>query len=168
MNTYPKLQQLKDWKKNDDILTICLGVDIGGSGLRIRLSNALDSTNYVDLDHMRAKSTNDVHQILRLVATEIEGVASKFVCVGAALAVAGPISQGRVVLTNWPGDASDRTIVVDELPQSLCPKECTILSNDLEAGAYGVVAASLRGSVDNVFEQMWAEVGPRRPIVSDH
>jgi glucokinase len=173
MNTDPKLQQLKDWKKNDDdILRICLGVDIGGSGLRIRLSNALDSNNddyrYVDLDHMRAKSTNDVHQILTSVATELEGVVSNFVCVGAALAVAGPISDGRVVLTNWPGDPSDRTIVVEELPQILCPKECTVLLNDLEAGAYGVVAASLRGSVDNVFEQMWTEVGPSGPIVSDH
>jgi hypothetical protein len=66
-----QLQQLKEWKKKDDMLTICLGVDIGGSGLRIRLSNALDSTNSVDLDHMRAKSTNDVHQIFTSLANEI-------------------------------------------------------------------------------------------------
>jgi glucokinase len=162
-----QLQQLKEWRKEDDILTICLGVDIGGSGLRIRLSNALDSTICVDLDHMRAKSTNDVHQILTSLANEIETQISRFVCVGAALAVAGPIAHGRVVLTNWPGDAADRTIIVNELPQALCPKECTVLLNDLEAGAYGVVAASLQGSLGNVFEQMWVDVAPRGPIVSD-
>jgi glucokinase len=169
MDTYHKLQQLNNWKKNDDeMLTICLGVDIGGSGLRIRLSNALDSTNFVDLDHMKAKSTNDVHQILISLTNEIENRISKFVCVGAALAVAGPISHGRVVLTNWPGDAADRTIDVHELPQSLCPRDCTVLLNDLEAGAYGVVAASLGGSLGQVFEQMFTDVAPRGPIVSDH
>jgi glucokinase len=84
------------------------------------------------------------------------------------LAVAGPIVHGRVVLTNWRGDVADRTIVVSELPQRLRPKDCTVLLNDLEAGAYGVLAASLQGSIGNVFEQMWPDVATRGPIVSDH
>jgi glucokinase len=166
MATSPRLQQLTDWKTNDGTLTICLGVDIGGSGLRVRISNALDS-ECIDLEHIRAKSTWDVHDILTSLAAELDTVVSRFVCVGAALAVAGPIAHGRVVLTNWPGDACDRTIVVSELPQRLCPKDCTILLNDLEAGAYGVLAASLQGSLGSVFDQMWADVAPRGPIVSD-
>jgi glucokinase len=161
-----QLEPMKTWTKQD-VLKICLGVDIGGSGLRIRVSNVLSDTEHVDLEHVRAKSTAEVIAILNELAAHIDSVCGDFLCLGAALAVAGPITDNRVILTNWPGDAYERTIVVSELPQRLCPSATTVLLNDLEAGAYGVLAASEQNILDTVFEQQFSNVAPRGRIVSD-
>ena len=32
------LQPINDWQKNEDHLELCIAVDIGGSGLRLRIS----------------------------------------------------------------------------------------------------------------------------------
>jgi glucokinase len=161
-----QLTPLKTWTKHD-VLKVCLGVDIGGSGLRIRVSNVLSDLEIVDLDHVRAKSTADVIAILNELTTHIDAVSPGFICAGAALAVAGPITGNRVVLTNWPGEVSERTIIISDLPQRVCPSATTVLLNDLEAGAYGVLAASEQNRLGAVFEQMWPDVAPPGPIVSD-
>jgi glucokinase len=157
---------IKSWEV-DGVARICTAIDIGGSGLRIQLSNARKPDQIVELGHVRAQSTNEAFEILTNLENAIEEVSAGYQCQGASLAVAGPISKGRVVLTNWPGDVCERTIIVDELPGRILPHHHTVLLNDLEAGAYGVIAADHLGILEDHFEQLWPEVAPKGSIVSD-
>ncbi|OHT05367.1 Glucokinase 1 [Tritrichomonas foetus] len=160
------LKPLASWAKEDRV-KICVGVDIGGSGLRIRLSNVTKPTEFIDLPHIRAQSTAEAVESFTNLETALTELVPDFECRGAALAVAGPIKNGVVVMTNWPGDAPVRTLSVDSLPQHLFPKERTVLLNDLEAGAYGVIAADEQKTLDSHFEQLWKNEVPAGPIVSN-
>jgi len=159
------LKPLTTWKKEENI-KICVGIDIGGSGFRTRLSNFHDSSEYVDLAHIRAQGTAEIIESFTSLQVALLEMFPDFQCMGAALAVAGPIKDGVVILTNWPGDPSIRTLRVTDLPDKLFPHEKTLLLNDLEAGAYGIVAGNERKILTQYFEQMWPQVAPRGEIVS--
>jgi glucokinase len=159
------LAPLQSWKKTD-VLLLCAGIDVGGSGLRIHLSNFVDASEFVDLPHVKAQSTADTLAIIADLTAAIDSVAPGFVTKGTALAVAGPISNGRVLLTNWSGDPSLRTIAVSELPPRLFPPNATSLLNDLEAGAYGVLSVGEKGGLDPLFTQLWTDRAPAGPILS--
>jgi glucokinase len=161
-----QLAPVSTWKR-DGPLKVCIGVDIGGSGLRVRVSHFHSPAEFVDLDHIKAASTADSVAVLNELTEKLDALSSGFVCMGAALAVAGPIAGTRVVMTNWPGDEAARTIELSELPQRIVPLAHSVLLNDLEAGAYGVLAASEQGGLEDVFEQLFADVGQKGPIVSD-
>lgn len=160
------LQPLNGWA-SDNQVKICVGVDIGGSGLRIRISNAGNSEQFVDIPHIRAQSTKDLVESLTNLQEALNELVPNFVSCGAALAVAGPIKNGTVILTNWPGEPEVRTLSLDNLPQKLFPKEKTAFLNDLEAGAYGVIAADELHILDKHFEQLWTNTAPKGPVVSD-
>lgn len=158
------LQPLNSWA---DKVKICVGVDIGGSGLRVRISNADKSEQFIDIPHIRAQSTKDLVESLTNLQDALNEIVPSYESCGAALAVAGPIKNGTVILTNWPGDADVRTLSLDHLPQKLFPKEKTAFLNDLEAGAYGVIAADEQKILDSHFVQLWQNVAPKGPIVSN-
>jgi glucokinase len=159
------LKPLESWKKEGN-LRVCVGIDIGGSGFRTRLSNALDATEFLDLAHIRAQGTAELIESFNSLQFALLDMYPDLQSVGAALAVAGPIKDGVVILTNWPGDASLRTLRVTDLPEKLFPHDKTLLLNDLEAGAYGIVAANDSKILPKYFEQMWPQVAPRGDIVS--
>lgn len=160
------LKPLTTWKKGDH-LEICIGIDIGGSGLRTRISNAQDIKEYVDLAHIRAQGTKECYEVFNNLNNALVEICPDYVCKGAALAVAGPINKGVVVLTNWPGDPEVRTVNIDDLNPRLFPKHHTMLLNDLEAGAYGIIAADDQKILPEYFEQLWPHASPKGPIVSD-
>lgn len=154
-------------RSSENTLKICAGVDIGGSGLRVCLSNIKDKNQYLDVPHVRAQSTVELVESLTNLQNGLNELFPNYECCGAALAVAGPIKKGTVVLTNWPGEATNRILSLDNLPQKLFPKERTVLLNDLEAGAYGVIAADELHILDEYFEQLWTNVVQKGPIVSN-
>lgn len=166
MFTASTLAPLASWEKEDHLL-ICLGVDVGGSGLRIRISNAINKDQFIDLAHIRAQSTEHTHEVFINLTNAINDVVPDFETKGAVLAVAGPISNGSVVLTNWPGEVSVRTLTISKLPQRICPQGRTLFLNDLEAGAYGIIAGDEQHILEQYFEQLWPQVAPQGPIVSD-
>jgi hypothetical protein len=45
---------IQGWRKEHDVIELCLAVDIDGSGLRIRVSNAVAAGEFVDLGHIKA------------------------------------------------------------------------------------------------------------------
>jgi glucokinase len=157
---------LQNWTKQD-VLKLCVAVDVGGSGLRIRLSNALVPTKVTDLGHVKAAGTAEAYSILGAIEQAIEAIAPGFESKGAAIAVAGPISNGQAIITNWPGDVSTRTVNVSDLPQRLFPEPSTVFLNDLEAGAYGVLAVGEKQGLDPLFVQLWTDVAPSGPILSN-
>jgi len=160
------LKPLSLWKTGG-ATQICLGCDVGGSGLRIRLSNFLNPSQHLDLSHIKAQSTEEALSALGDLSKVVERVVPGFQCKGSSIAVAGPISNNSVILTNWPGKASQRTLSLSMLPKTLFPQGKSLFLNDLEAGAYGVIAAEKEKLLESFFEQMWPHSAPKGPIVSD-
>ena len=160
------IEQVKGWKK-EGALKICLGIDIGGSGLRIRVSNQIDHSQFVDLPHIPAHSTADTLKILNELEAAIAKEAGDFSCSGAAFALAGPIKDGVCILTNWAGEPELRTIALDKLPPKLCPRGKTIFLNDLEAGAYGVIAGDEQGLCEGRFKQLFTDKAPKGKFIAD-
>ena len=160
------LQQLNAWKTQGKV-KICVGVDLGGSGIRTRISNAYNKDQFLDFPHMKAKSTKELINSLMNIQSSITKTVSTYESCGAAIAVAGPIKNDKVVITNWPGNPELRTFSLDNLPQKLFPKEKTLFMNDLEAGAYGIIAADDQKILDSNFIQLWQDKAPKGPIVSN-
>lgn len=70
---------------------------------------------------MKARSTKKLVESLTSIQNALKNTVSSFESTGAAIAVAGPIKKGQVVLTNWPGEPKVRTLSLDNLPQQLFP-----------------------------------------------
>ncbi|OHT04429.1 putative glucokinase 2 [Tritrichomonas foetus] len=162
-----QLNPIADWHKSGEHIELCIAIDIGGSGLRVRICNAINTKEFLDLGHVRAQGTQEAISVFNNLGETLKECIPSFVCKSAALAVAGPISNGRVVLTNWAGEPESRTLVADELPEIIFPRGKTLFLNDLEAGAYGIIAAQESGILEKHFEQMWTHKAPKGKIVSD-
>lgn len=160
------LQPLSSWKSGGK-LKICIGVDIGGSGFRTRISNANNKKQCVDISHIKAQSTKMLIESLTSIQNSINKTFHTFESRGAAFAIAGPIKDGKVILTNWPGKPEVRTLSLDDLPQRLFPKRKTSFLNDLEAGAYGIISANEQKILEPNFVQLWQKEAPKGPIVSN-
>ena len=160
------LKPIASWK-NGSIPQLCIGCDVGGSGLRIRLSNFHNPQQFLDLNHIKAQSTQEALNSLENLENILKKISPSFQCKGSSIAVAGPISNNSVILTNWPGKPSVRTLSLSMLPKTLFPVNKSLFLNDLEAGAYGVIAADKEKILDSHFEQLFANVAPTGPIVSD-
>lgn len=165
------IERVKDvslWRKSDDtVLKLIVGADIGGSGIRMRISDFADPKRYVDLGHCKAKSTKELLDIIEDLSSKMKDVIQKYETVGSAMAVAGPIKDGEVVMTNWTGDPSVRTLSLSQLPGDLFPPKKSVFLNDLEAGAYGIVAADKLGILNDNFKQLWEERAPKGSIIGE-
>ena len=160
------LRPIANWKNGGNV-QFCLGCDAGGSGLRIRLSSYLNKDEKIDLPHIKAQSTKDCVRVLDNLYDSIQKVAPGAKCRGAAYAVAGPISNNTVTFTNWPGKKSLRTVSLNQLPEGVAPRGHSLFFNDLEAGAYGVIAAEQQKILNPVFEQLFTDVAPKGKLISD-
>ncbi|KAH0791944.1 Glucokinase 1 [Histomonas meleagridis] len=161
------LSVLRKWTKYDH-LSICVGVDVGGSGIRVRISNALEiKSEYIDLKHIKVKTTAKAIEALTNIEKSLENLAPDFECKGATIAVAGPIKNGICIITNWEGTKEQRTIHSSCLPSRIFPKDRTFLINDLEAGAYGVIAADKQGILESKFELLFGEAKPGESIINN-
>ncbi|KAH0790291.1 Glucokinase 1 [Histomonas meleagridis] len=160
------LKTMLSWPKANKI-PICIGCDVGGSGIRVRISSFLDKSKILDLPHAKAQSTKDLLNIIEELRKSLD-TAIPFECKGASIAVAGPITNDTVVFTNWPGHPSERTLKLTHLPSEIFPPNRSAFLNDLEAGAYGVIAANEAKILEDHFEQMWPEKAPTGPLVSQN
>lgn len=158
--------ELKNWVV-DGVIHFVMGVDIGGSGLRVRLLNYKNQQQILDIPHIKAQSTEETITVLKTLSQSINEIVGKFESHGAAFALAGPIKDGACLLTNWPGNPEVRTIRISDLPEDICPHARTVFLNDLEAGAYGVLAADEQNITKDIFEQLWAYQAPKGPVVSN-
>ena len=161
------LRPVANWKSGG-VSAFCLGCDAGGSGLRFRLSNYYNPEQRLDLPHQKAKSTKDCLNILNTLNEAIQQVAPGAVCKGSAFAVAGPITNNTVTFTNWPGKPSLRTVSLSQFPRALAPTGKSLFFNDLEAGAYGVIAAEEQGILSPAFEQLFTDRAPQGKLISDN
>ena len=159
------LRPVANWK-NGGAPAFCLGCDAGGSGLRFRLSNYFNPEQRIDLPHQKAKSTKDCLNILNHLYDTIQSVAPGAECKGSAFAVAGPISNNTVTFTNWPGKPSLRTVSLSQFPKGVAPAGRSLFFNDLEAGAYGILAAEKSGILESSFDQLFLDKAPKGPLIS--
>lgn len=160
------LHQINTWKSSGKI-KICVSIDLGGSGLRGRISNANNDKQFIDIPHITAKSTKDLIDSLTNIQNSMCKTIKTFESCGAAIAVAGPISKGKAVLTNWTGSLNSRTLSKDHLPLILFPTNKTVFMNDLEAGAYGIISADEKKILKKNFVQLWPNESPKGPIISN-
>lgn len=162
---FHKLEELKAWKRSDDVVVLCAGIDIGGSGLRVRIANTVCPSEFVDLPYIPAHSTPETYGIIDALVDSLR-MNCNFTCASTVFAVAGPIKGGTCVVTNWPGPPELKTISVGRLPQSLCPRGKTLIINDLEAGAYGILAAAELSLLSGKFRQLFSSRAPRGEMIS--
>lgn len=167
MISMKKLAPVLNWRKNN-VIPLCLGCDVGGSGIRIRLSSIDDDMKFVNLDHIKASSSKQLINALQRLSKEIKSFSPNIKCYSASMAVAGPNKDNAVTMTNWHGTIEDRSFSLSDLPKDLFPRSKTIFLNDLEAGSYGIYAAFEKGIINEYFEQMWPDVSPKGPIVSNN
>lgn len=159
------LKSINNWPRQGKI-PICLGFDVGGSGIRARLSSYLDGSKTIDLPHSKVQCAKDLISSLANLEAMLKKSVNGFESKGASIALAGPINKDTVVLTNWPGSLKDRTLRMKDLPKAIFPEGKTLFLNDLEAGAYGIIAAKNINLLNNYFEQMWPSKAPKGPLVS--
>lgn len=156
---------IKNWKVNGRI-DACIGCDVGGSGFRIRIGNANNSSQFLDLPHVKAQTGADALLALNKIEKEVTLAIPDFASRAGTIAAAGPISGGSVVMTNWKGGIQERSLSLKDLPKKLFPSGKSTFLNDLEAGAYGIVAAHQASIIKPYFEPLWPGLAPEGPIVS--
>jgi glucokinase len=161
------LKPIAKWPSTGRI-PLCFGGDVGGSGIRIRLSSTIDRSLYLDLPHIKVRSAPGLAKVISEVGLSVHSVHPSAEFRGAALALAGPIRADQsVTLTNWPGSLPDRTIRLADLPSLVFPRAHSAFLNDLEAGTYGILSAHKQGILPSYFEQLWPDKAPRGPLVSE-
>ena len=113
-----------------------LAIDVGGTKTRARFGN-IDgggsrlNTNQSTLLHKKVSSVNE----LRNFITEITKQGKPRRC---AIGFGGPVVSGtEVQMSNWPDNPA---ITIGDLYDWGLPKGCTLMMNDMEAGAYGVIS----------------------------
>jgi len=153
------LAPIRGWKKNGQF-GFCIGADIGASGIRFQLSNPSNMEDIINHPHIKASSAQNVYQALENLESSLNRVVPGAKCFGSAFAIAGLRIGTDVCPNNWPGPDSARTIKTSLFTKSLYPPNRSILLNDLEAGAYGLVAASNNGKIGSYFQQLWGKKGP--------
>lgn len=157
------ISKMKSWRTGK-YLFYCLGADVGGSGIRFRISNFNDETQFVEHTHIGANCAADIYQAVDSLDHCIKVLHPNSYCRGSAFAIAGlRKSKNSVCLFNWPGPDSNRTIDVSKFPKTLYPDHHSILLNDLEAGAYGIISCSKQGLTNQYFEKLW---GPNKPLMA--
>ncbi|KAG5464060.1 hypothetical protein LSCM1_00240 [Leishmania martiniquensis] len=161
------LEQLAPTVKGDaswssgPIYVVC---DVGGTNARVGFAQAAQSGKYKGLHivYVRFKVTKkDVRQlgeffdeVLRHLKESLPDGGDSFLrrVASGAVSVPGPVTNGQLAgpFNNLKGIAR-----LADYPVELFPKGRSALLNDLEAGAYGVLALSNAGLLSDYFKVMW-------------
>ncbi|EAY18112.1 hypothetical protein TVAG_306340 [Trichomonas vaginalis G3] len=103
-------------------LNYFVAAHVGGAGIKMRFTDANDSTNFVDLPLLKAQDTVSLLGQVSRVSNEFDNRFNKSICCGAVVSIVGPVKDGETgVLTNWAGRPDARTISVQQLPVKLFP-----------------------------------------------
>lgn len=160
------LQPIANWPR-DSKIPICIACDIGGTGTNVRISSFYDESKFIDIPKFKAQRSSDLINGLHYISKQLRDLVPNSLCRGSALSVAGPISENTVVLPNWPGQYTHRTLALSELPTDLFPAKHSKFLNDTEATAYGVLAVNSKYQLDNYFEKLFPESSPAGGPVND-
>ena len=152
MNLSNFLQPMKSWK-TDSTIQFCLGADVGASGARFRFISFLDPTKFIELNKIPLSSASDFYGAIDTIASEIKDNFPEAICKGSAFAIAGLRSKDSVCLHNWMGH--DRTIYHSKINRFLNPVKHSLILNDLEAGAYGIVSSNKQGLCGPYFKKLF-------------
>jgi glucokinase len=131
-------------------------VDIGASNSRFGFAARGGSKVYIRFVKV---SVNSIVALIAAFKTFAEKIGES-VCkriVSATLNLPGPV-QGSVggPISNYLGSTSEeKTLHLSALPASLCPPHHTVMLNDLEACAYGVVATHHFKIFSKYFKSLW-------------
>ncbi|CAJ1036243.1 Glucokinase, putative [Leishmania lindenbergi] len=142
------------------IYVVC---DVGGTNARVGFSQASQhDRSGLHIIYVRFKVTkSDIRQLLEFFDEVLQHLKKNLPDHGAsflrrvasgAVSVPGPVTNGQLAgpFNNLKGIAR----LVD-YPVELFPKGRSALLNDLEAGAYGVLALSNAGILSDYFKVMW-------------
>lgn len=132
-------------------------VDVGASNTRLGLTKRGATTVNILFVKYSVKSIKSLIAVMHHFSTVIgDAVCSRIG--GAALNLPGPV-QGAVggPISNYEGSSpSEKVLLLKDLPTKLCPLHHTVMLNDLEACAYGVVAANrFPGVFGSLFQTLW-------------
>ncbi|OHS99123.1 putative glucokinase 2 [Tritrichomonas foetus] len=152
------LSKINSWKVGNN-LNFCLGADVGGSGIRFCLTNANDQNDKIEPGHIKVKSAQEFMNAFDNLHQAIQSVAKGAKCVGSSIACAGLRKEDTVQVMNWNGPAENQTIRISKINQNLFPKSHSLVLNDLEAGAYGVIALGESGKANEYFQKLWGPKG---------
>lgn len=143
-------------------------VDIGASNTRLGLTLRGGSAVYIPFVKFSVQSIAELLGCMQRFSVAVGSDVCRRI-VAAALNLPGPV-QGAVggPIANYNGATpSDKLLHLHALPQELCPLHHTIMLNDLEAGAYGVVAANHFKIFSNYFSPMWVGTAANSSTVSE-
>lgn len=147
------LTSLKDWKCGGQ-LRYCMGVDVGGSGLRVRLSNLANPGEFIDHPHVKVNTAPSFYKCFEELNDHVQSAVPGAECAGSSFAIAGLRKGDSVTIMNWPAPTESRTVKMSCLPKSVAPRNRVVLMNDLEGCAYGVFSSGESGGLKTYFEQI--------------
>lgn len=131
-------------------------VDIGATNSRFGLAARGASSVYIRFVKVAVNAIGDLIAAFNTFAQQIGAETCKRI-VSATLNLPGPV-QGPVggPIANYKGKTpNDKILRLSALPTALCPLHHTAMLNDLEACAYGVVAAHHFKLFPQYFSPLW-------------
>ena len=149
---------MHSWKTGGQV-KFCLGADVGGSGIRFCVSNFNDSKQKIEPGHVKTKNVHEFYKAIDELDAAIQQTVPGAKCLGSSFACAGLRKGDTVQVMNWSGSAADQTIQIPKINKSLFPTKHSVMLNDLEAGAYGIVSLSQSNEADNYFTKLWGPKG---------
>ncbi|KAK8893107.1 hypothetical protein M9Y10_021522 [Tritrichomonas musculus] len=152
------LSPMKSWKSNGKV-NFCLGADVGGSGIRFCVTNFDNPKQKIEPGHIKTKNVHEFYKAIKDFGNSIRSVVPEAKCLGASFACAGLRKGDTVQVMNWTGSAEDQTIKIPEIDNTMFPHDHSVMLNDLEAGAYGVVSLSQSNEANRYFTKLWGPKG---------
>lgn len=160
MMSFPSLSLMRNWISSGN-LKFCLGCDIGGSGFSFCFSNFYSPKQIIQIPKIRANSAQQFYSALNKIDVILSRIFPNYQCEGATFATAGLRKYDSICLYNWPEPNSSRTIRIEQLNQRLFPQNRSIILNDLEGGAHGIIFEEI--NLPRYFFQIF---GPKGNILS--
>ena len=127
-------------------------VDVGATNCRVAIVESLDAQRAVEFTKARASSRDALVAVLAKVAAAVGAEVCRRVA-AAAVAVPGPVQDGVARISNYGKGGED--VGLRDLPAPLFPAGRTVLLNDLEAAATGLVGLNAVGAFAAHFTPMW-------------
>ena len=160
------LKAICSWMSNK-IIPICIGIETNKNGMNFRISNSTNFNQFIEILDVPAKTNKEAEKVFFKLENLLNEVTKQkgrpYIVQGTAFSAAGPIWNNSVVLSNWNGPIINRTFHLNELSNSLFPKDKTIFLNDLEASGYGLsILANIEK--DKIFKQLWPENSPKETL----
>jgi len=135
-----------------------VAVDVGATNCRVGLvAKGSDGMHEISFCKFPANSVSELIAVLKNFV-KLAGPRRLSRITRGACNVPGPVSAGRIggPVVNYKGATTeDKLVDLHRFPQELFPRGSSVMLNDLEAGAEGIIATSVYNSFPGLFELMW-------------